>query len=170
MKQGQKFGDSDEDTSPSNGFDDIVNEICKEAGMKATRQTRGLGEPARPLKTWRPDQASLLVLWQASAHRTSHNGLENDAMCCTSQVGGGHGGPIPGPQHTVQIQAKISLSGFPSPSLVLMILAWHRRRPGVTVTVIGHGFRVHRDRPRAGHCQGSRRRWHPGQRIMIMPV
>ena len=45
MKQGQKFGGSDEDTAPPNGFDDILIEICEEAGMKAIRQTRGLGEP-----------------------------------------------------------------------------------------------------------------------------
>ncbi len=57
--------------------------------MKAMSSTRGLGEP--PLKVWRLDQAAL----QASAHRTSHVGLENDAMCCTSQVGGGQGGLIP---------------------------------------------------------------------------
>ncbi len=47
--------------------------------MKAISPTRGLGEPA--LKVWRLDQAAL----QASAHRTSHAGLENDAMC----AGGG---------------------------------------------------------------------------------
>ena len=46
--------------------------------MKAMSQTRQLGEP--PPKVWRLDQASL----EASAHRTSHDGLENDAMCCTS--------------------------------------------------------------------------------------
>ena len=51
--------------------------------MKEMSQTRRLGEP--PLKVWRLDQASI----QASAHRTSHNGLENDAMCSTSQGGGG---------------------------------------------------------------------------------
>ena len=47
--------------------------------MKAMSQTRGLGEP--PLKVWRLDRAQ-----RQSAHRTSHDGLENDAMCCTSQV------------------------------------------------------------------------------------
>ncbi len=31
MKKGQKFGDSDEDNAPPNGFDDILNEICEEA-------------------------------------------------------------------------------------------------------------------------------------------
>ena len=46
MKKGQKCGDSDEDTAPPNGFEDILNEICEEAGMKATRQTRGLSLPA----------------------------------------------------------------------------------------------------------------------------
>ena len=45
-------------------------------------QKRGLGDP--PMTAWRLDLASL----QASAHRTSHNGLEIDAMCCTSQGGG----------------------------------------------------------------------------------
>ncbi len=38
--------------------------------MKAMSQTRRLGEPL--LKVWRLDQAAL----QASAHRTSHDGLE----------------------------------------------------------------------------------------------
>jgi hypothetical protein len=55
--------------------------------MKAMSHTRGLGEPLP--KVWRLDQASI----QASAHRTSHIGLETDAMCCTSQVGGGQGDP-----------------------------------------------------------------------------
>ena len=49
---------------------------------KAISQTRRLGEP--PKNVWRLGQASI----QASAYRTSHNGLENDAMCCTSQAGG----------------------------------------------------------------------------------
>ena len=58
--------------------------------MKAMSQTRRLGEPPPPPKVWRLGQASI----QASAHRTSHDGLEIDAMCCTSQVGGGIGGPF----------------------------------------------------------------------------
>ncbi len=37
------------------------------------------------------DQSSI----QESAHHTSHDGLENDAMCCTLQVGGGQDGLIP---------------------------------------------------------------------------
>jgi hypothetical protein len=69
--------DSDDDTVPPNGFYDILNEVCAEAGYESDELDKGLCEPL--LKVWRLDQASI----QASAHSTSHNGLETDAMCCT---------------------------------------------------------------------------------------
>ncbi len=70
------------DTAPPNGFDDILSEVtslCEETGW-------GL------VSLLRRSAASL----QASAHRTTHNDLDIDAMCCTSQVGRGLGGFIPG--------------------------------------------------------------------------
>jgi hypothetical protein len=50
--------------------------------MEAISQTRGLGAPLP--KVWTLYQASL----QAIEHRTYHNDLHIDAMCCISQVEG----------------------------------------------------------------------------------
>ena len=33
--------DSDDDTSPPNGFDDILNEVCEEAGYKSDESEEG---------------------------------------------------------------------------------------------------------------------------------
>jgi hypothetical protein len=65
-----------------------LDEVCEEAGYESNE---GLGEP--PPKVWRLDQAS--------AHRTSHNGLEIDAMWCTSKVRVGQGGLIPAPTSSI---------------------------------------------------------------------
>jgi hypothetical protein len=34
-------GDSDDDTAPPNGFDDILNEVCKEAGYESDESDEG---------------------------------------------------------------------------------------------------------------------------------
>jgi hypothetical protein len=35
-------GDSDDDTAPSNGFDDILNEVCEEAGYESDESDEGI--------------------------------------------------------------------------------------------------------------------------------
>jgi hypothetical protein len=53
------------------------------------------------------DQATI----QESAYRTSHDGLENDAMCCTSQVRGPRGQDEQ-PSESIEMRARISRFTF----------------------------------------------------------
>ena len=38
---GEVTGDSDDDTAPPNGFNDILNEVCKEAGYESDESDKG---------------------------------------------------------------------------------------------------------------------------------
>ena len=57
-------GDSDDDTAPPNGFDDILNEVCEEAGYESEASDEEAWRASS--KAWKLDQASI----QASALST----------------------------------------------------------------------------------------------------